>query len=82
MTLDLYIFNINFKMALQSNFLSNLLQKSPLVYLFLDRLIILGNHRDAWVYGAADPSSGTATTVEVARALGWLKKKGNSRSVV
>ena len=41
-----------------------------------DRLVILGNHRDAWVYGAADPSSGTATMIEVAKAFGWLKKKG------
>ena len=41
----------------------------------LDRLIIVGNHRDAWTYGAADPSSGTAVMMEVSRALGWLKKK-------
>jgi hypothetical protein len=26
-----------------------------------DRAVILGNHRDAWVFGAADPNSGTAT---------------------
>ena len=25
-----------------------------------DRYVILGNHRDAWIYGAVDPSSGTA----------------------
>jgi len=41
-----------------------------------DRVIILGNHRDAWTYGAADPSSGTAVMIEVARALGWLKEQG------
>eukprot|EP00794_Sanderia_malayensis_P009273 gene9273-10251_t len=41
-----------------------------------DRLVILGNHRDAWVYGAADPSSGTAVMVELARSFGWLKEKG------
>ncbi|XP_047143288.1 N-acetylated-alpha-linked acidic dipeptidase 2 isoform X1 [Hydra vulgaris] len=40
-----------------------------------DRIIIVGNHRDAWTYGAADPSSGTAVMMEVSRALGWLKKK-------
>ena len=28
------------------------------------------------MFGAADPSSGTATMVEVARGLGWLKSKG------
>ena len=44
--------------------------------LLLDRLIMVGNHRDAWTYGAADPSSGTAVMVEVTRALGWLKGKG------
>ena len=44
----------------------------------IDRLIILGNHRDAWVYGAADPSSGTATMIEVAKAFGWLRKKGDT----
>jgi N-acetylated-alpha-linked acidic dipeptidase len=27
------------------------------------RSIILGNHRDAWVFGAVDPSSGSATLV-------------------
>lgn len=41
-----------------------------------DRLVIIGNHRDAWAYGAADPSSGTAVLVEVARVIGLLKKKG------
>ena len=43
---------------------------------FLDRLVLVGNHRDAWGYGAADPSSGTAVLVEVARVLGELKKEG------
>ena len=36
---------------------------------------MLGNHRDAWTYGAADPSSGTATMMEIVRALGEYKKK-------
>ena len=43
----------------------------------IDRIVIVGNHRDAWAYGAADPSSGTAVMVEVVRALGWLKSKGD-----
>ncbi|XP_071103216.1 N-acetylated-alpha-linked acidic dipeptidase 2-like [Haliotis cracherodii] len=34
-----------------------------------DRYVILGNHRDAWVFGAIDPSSGTAVMLEIARAL-------------
>ena len=32
-----------------------------------DQLVILGNHRDAWVYGGVDPSSGTASLMELAR---------------
>jgi len=38
--------------------------------------VILGNHHDAWVYGAADPGSGTASLLEAARALGALAKSG------
>ena len=38
--------------------------------------VLLGNHRDAWVYGAADPNSGTASLLEVGRGLGELLKEG------
>jgi len=38
--------------------------------------VVLGNHHDAWVYGAADPSSGTAVVLETARALGELARSG------
>ena len=38
--------------------------------------VILGNHHDAWVYGAADPGSGTASMLETARALGELVRSG------
>ena len=41
-----------------------------------DRYVLMGNHRDAWVYGAIDPSSGTAVMMEVARAMGQLVKDG------
>ena len=41
-----------------------------------DEIVILGNHRDAWVYGAADPSSGTATLVEVIKGFGALLQDG------
>lgn len=41
-----------------------------------DRLILIGNHRDAWIYGAVDPSSGTAALLETARALGTAARKG------
>ena len=39
-------------------------------------LVILGNHRDAWIYGGVDPSSGSAALVELARALGTLAREG------
>ena len=42
-----------------------------------DQWVILGNHHDAWVYGAADPGSGTATLLEVTRCLGQLAQEGH-----
>lgn len=41
-----------------------------------DEWIVLGNHRDAWVFGGVDPSSGTASMMELTRALGKLTKEG------
>ena len=41
-----------------------------------DKWVIAGNHRDAWIYGGLDPSSGTAALLEVARALGTAVKQG------
>ena len=41
-----------------------------------DEWIVLGNHRDAWVFGGVDPSSGTAAMMELSRALGRLAKSG------
>lgn len=41
-----------------------------------DEWVVLGNHRDAWVFGGVDPSSGTASMMELTRALGELKKRG------
>ena len=41
-----------------------------------DKVVYLGNHRDAWVTGAVDPSSGSACMIEVARGLGTLLKNG------
>jgi N-acetylated-alpha-linked acidic dipeptidase len=43
---------------------------------FPNEWIILGNHRDAWEFGGVDPSSGTASMIEMTRALGELKKQG------
>ena len=41
-----------------------------------DRYVVICNHRDAWGYGAVDPSSGTAIMMEVARVLGEKVKAG------
>jgi N-acetylated-alpha-linked acidic dipeptidase len=41
-----------------------------------ERWVMIGNHRDAWVYGAVDPGSGTAATMEMCRALGSAVKAG------
>ncbi|ONM10076.1 Putative membrane localized peptidase [Zea mays] len=41
-----------------------------------DRYVILGNHRDAWTYGAVDPNSGTAALLDIARRLGIMLQSG------
>jgi N-acetylated-alpha-linked acidic dipeptidase len=41
-----------------------------------EKLIVLGNHRDAWTHGAVDPNSGTAAMLEVARGLAAAVKSG------
>ena len=41
-----------------------------------DEWVVLGNHRDAWVFGGVDPSSGTASMMELTRALGQMAKQG------
>ncbi len=41
-----------------------------------DQMVIVGNHRDAWIYGGVDPSSGSAALVELARTLGALTRDG------
>lgn len=41
-----------------------------------DRYVILGNHRDAWTFGAVDPNSGTAALLEVAERFRKLQKEG------
>jgi N-acetylated-alpha-linked acidic dipeptidase len=49
-----------------------------------DAWVIVGNHRDAWVYGAADPSSGTAAMLEAVHGVGELLRQGwrPKRSIV
>jgi N-acetylated-alpha-linked acidic dipeptidase len=41
-----------------------------------DAWVIAGNHRDAWVYGAVDPNSGTAAMLEAVHGMGTLLKSG------
>ena len=41
-----------------------------------NRWVVLGNHRDAWVFGAVDPNSGTSAMLEVGRGFGQLLKSG------
>jgi len=41
-----------------------------------DQWVISGNHRDAWVYGAVDPNSGTAALLEAVHGVGELLKSG------
>ncbi len=38
--------------------------------------VVLGNHRDAWVFGAVDPNSGTAAQLEAVHGIGALLKTG------
>ena len=38
--------------------------------------VVAGNHRDAWVYGAVDPNSGTAAMLETVHGIGELLKSG------
>jgi N-acetylated-alpha-linked acidic dipeptidase len=41
-----------------------------------DEWVVTGNHRDGWVFGAVDPSSGTAAMLDLTQQLGRLKKEG------
>ncbi|PNT72817.1 hypothetical protein BRADI_2g49361v3 [Brachypodium distachyon] len=38
-----------------------------------DRYVILGNHRDAWTFGAADPNRGTAAMIEIG-STEWVEE--------
>lgn len=38
--------------------------------------VVAGNHRDAWVYGAVDPNSGTAAMLETVHGIGDLQRSG------
>lgn len=47
----------------------------------VDRYVILGGHRDAWVFGGIDPMSGAAVVHETVRGFGLLRSKGASLSL-
>ena len=46
--------------------------------------VVLGAHRDAWVYGVGDNGAGTIALLEAARGMGYLAKSGwrPKRSIV
>jgi N-acetylated-alpha-linked acidic dipeptidase len=41
-----------------------------------EQWVVAGNHRDAWVYGAVDPNSGSAAQLEAVHGIGELLKSG------
>ncbi|XP_024027001.1 probable glutamate carboxypeptidase AMP1 isoform X1 [Morus notabilis] len=41
-----------------------------------ERYVLLGNHRDAWTYGAVDPNSGTAALLDIARRFSLMMRSG------
>ncbi|EJD00920.1 Zn-dependent exopeptidase [Fomitiporia mediterranea MF3/22] len=41
-----------------------------------DEVVLIGNHRDAWVLGGADPTSGTVSLHEIIRGFGTLLRAG------
>ncbi len=43
---------------------------------FPDQWIVYGNHHDAWVNGASDPTSGNVSLMETARGFSELLKQG------
>jgi N-acetylated-alpha-linked acidic dipeptidase len=43
---------------------------------FPDDWVVAGNHRDAWVYGAVDPGSGTVAMLEAVHGIGALLAQG------
>lgn len=41
---------------------------------------MIGNHHDAWVFGAVDPSSGTAVLLELSRVMTKLVMEGTVKA--
>jgi N-acetylated-alpha-linked acidic dipeptidase len=55
------------------NVIARLRGRDPAV---AEQIVLLSNHHDAWTFGGVDPSSGTATALELARSLGELAARG------
>lgn len=73
--LDLIIVSVNNRLTTVSSVPAHVLSSS-------DRYVLVGNHRDAWVFGALDPSSGTAVMMEISRVMGELVKSGLQIKVI
>lgn len=43
-----------------------------------DRYVMVGNHRDSWVFGGVDASSGGSILLELARVFGEKMKTGRN----
>ncbi|SMR45592.1 unnamed protein product [Zymoseptoria tritici ST99CH_1E4] len=41
-----------------------------------EKKVLVGNHRDAWCFGAADPGSGSAVLMEIVNIFGQLRSLG------
>lgn len=55
-------------------FIQFVLRTNGDIVFFPDRYVLMGNHRDASVFGAIDPSTGTAVMKEISRVMGNLVK--------
>lgn len=64
---NINLFDENFTLIVQAFVLSGFIS---------DKMVLMGNHRDAWVFGGIDPSSGTACLMEIAKAFGAKYSKG------
>lgn len=67
--------SIEVKMDYQIRPIWNVIAKIPGSQ-YPDQWVVVGNHHDAWTYGAVDPSSGTTVVLEAARTLAALVKQG------
>ncbi len=68
---------VHMKVQMETSVLPNLVVEARIRGSELpDEWILMGNHRDAWEFGGVDPSSGTASMMELSRALGELRKEG------